>query len=55
MNKERDLIQILKLYTKKCKLKILEKIEKINTNDIEQNIKIQNGGSNIYAYLVEIS
>ena len=38
-----------------AKLKILEKIEKINTNDIEQNIKIQNGGSNIYAYLVEIS
>ena len=38
-----------------AKLKILEKIEKINTNDIEQNINIQNGGSNIYAYLVEIS
>ena len=40
---------------KKAKLKILEKIEKINTNDIEQNINIQNGGSNIFAYLVEIS
>ena len=39
----------------KAKLKILEKIEKINTNDIEQNINIQNGGSNIFAYLVEIS
>ena len=38
-----------------AKLKIIEKIEKINTNDIEQNINIQNGGSNIYAYLVEIS
>ena len=38
-----------------AKLKILKKIEKINTNDIEQNINIQNGGSNIYAYLVEIS
>ena len=38
-----------------AKLKILEKIEKINTNDIEQNINIKNGGSNIYAYLVEIS
>ena len=38
-----------------AKLKILEKIEKINTYDIEQNIKIHNGGSNIYAYLVEVS
>ena len=38
-----------------AKLKILKKIEKINTNGIEQNINIQNGGSNIYAYLVEIS
>ena len=40
---------------RKAKLKILEKIEKINPYDIEQNINIQNTGSNIYAYLVEIS
>ena len=40
---------------RKAKIKILEKIEKINNYDIEQNIEIQNGGSNIYAYLVEIS
>ena len=39
----------------KAKLKIIDQFEKVNDNDIEQNINIQNGGSNIYAYIVEIS
>ena len=38
-----------------AKLKIIDQFEKVNHNDMEQNINIQNGGSSIYAYIVEIS
>ena len=42
-------------FKKNFKVSILEKIEKSNKKDIEQNNLIHNGGSNLYAYLVKVS
>ena len=39
----------------KDKVKIINKFEKKNKLDIEQNNRIYNGGSNIYAYVIEVS
>ena len=40
--------------TKTDKIKVIDKIESFRKFDIEQNNKIYNGGSSIYAYLIEV-
>ena len=41
-------------FTKNNSFSILDKIEKKNIKDIEQNNLIFNGGSSLYAYLIEV-
>ena len=41
-------------FTKNKSFSILDKIEKKNIKDIEQNNLIFNGGSSLYAYLIEV-
>ena len=40
--------------TKNDKIRVIEKIESYSKFDIEQNNNIYNGGSSIYAYLIEV-
>ena len=41
-------------FNEKDDFNIIDKIEKYGKFDLEQNNKIFNGGSGIYAYLIEI-
>ena len=41
-------------FTKDNSFSILDKFEKKNIKDIEQNNLIFNGGSSLYAYLIEV-
>ena len=41
-------------FAKSIVITILDKIENKNLNDIEQNNFIFNGGSSLYAYLIEV-
>ena len=36
------------------KIRVIDKIESLRRFDIEQNNNIYNGGSSIYAYLIEV-
>ena len=41
-------------FPKSFELNILDKIEKVNKLDIEQNNFIFNGGSNLFGYILEV-